>query len=97
MYDYMRALQSVSTVRNTVNWTSRSNTLERNCGGTWTPRGVRNYLRLLDAQNTLLVESKLMSFTAGFKLAASIAGELGAPYSFEADEGKTQREMIVNG
>ena len=51
----------------------------------------------LDAQNTLLVESKLMSFTAGFKLAAGIAGELGAPYSFEADEEQKAKEMITNG
>jgi hypothetical protein len=57
----------------------------------------RKLLRLLDAQNTLLVESKLMSFTAGFKLAAGIAGELGAPYSFEADEEQNAKEMIVNG
>ena len=51
----------------------------------------------LDAQNTLLVEAKLMSFTAGFKLAAGIAGELGAPYSFEADEEQKAKEMITNG
>ena len=57
----------------------------------------KKLLRLLDAQNTLLVESKLMSFTAGFKLAAGIAGELGAPYSFEADEEQNAKEMIVNG
>ena len=48
--------------------------------------GRRKLLRLLDAQNALLVEATLMSFTAGFKLAAGIAGELGTPYSFDADE-----------
>ena len=57
----------------------------------------RKLLRLLDAQNALLVEATLMSFTAGFKLAAGIAGELGAPYSFEADEEQNAKEMIVNG
>ena len=57
----------------------------------------RKLLRLLDAQNALLVEAKLMSFTAGFKLAAGIAGELGAPYSFEADEEQKAKEMITNG
>ena len=31
--------------------------------------GRRKLLRLLDAQNTLLEKSTLMSFTAGFKLA----------------------------
>ena len=57
----------------------------------------RRLLRLLDAQNALLAESKLMSFTAGFKLAAGIAGELGAPYSFDADEEENAKEMITNG
>ena len=59
--------------------------------------GRRKLLRLLDAQNALLAKSTLMSFTAGFKLAAGIAGELGAPYSFEADEEQNAKEMIVNG
>ena len=51
----------------------------------------------LDAQNALLVEAKLMSFMAGFKLAAGIAGELGTPYSFDADEEQKAKEMITNG
>ena len=34
---------------------------------------------------------------AGFKLAAGIAGELGAPYSFDADEEEKAKEMITNG
>ena len=57
----------------------------------------RRLLHLLDAQNALLVEAKLMSFTAGFKLAAGIAGELGAPYSFDTDEEQKAKEMITNG
>ena len=57
----------------------------------------RRLLHLLDAQNTLLVDSKLMSFTAGFKLAAGIAGELGTPYSFDVDEEEKAKEMITNG
>ena len=57
----------------------------------------RKLLRLLDAQNALLVEAKLMSFTAGFKLAAGIAGELGTPYSFDVDEEEKAKEMITNG
>ena len=50
--------------------------------------GRRKLLRLLDAQNTLLVESQLMSFTAGFKLAWGMAKELEADglYSFEKEE-----------
>ena len=57
----------------------------------------RSLLHLLDAQNTLLVDSTLMSFTAGFKLAAGIAGELGTPYFFDADEEEKAKEMITNG
>ena len=50
--------------------------------------GHRRLLRLLDAQNALLAESKLMSFTAGFKLAWGMAKELEADglYSFELEE-----------
>ena len=50
--------------------------------------GNRRLLRLLDAQNALLAESKLMSFTAGFKLAWGMAKELEADglYSFEREE-----------
>ena len=48
----------------------------------------RRLLHLLDAQNTLLVDSTLMSFTAGFKLAWGMAKELEADglYSFEQEE-----------
>ena len=46
----------------------------------------KKLLRLLNAQNTLLVEARLSSFTAGFKLALGIIGDLGASYSFDADE-----------
>ena len=45
-------------------------------------------LRLIDIQNSLLAESTLMSFTAGFKLAWGMAKELEADglYSFEREE-----------
>mgnify|MGYP003214209691 CR=1 FL=1 len=60
-----------------MNWTSRSNAPKRNCGGIW-----------IDTQNSLLAESTLMSFTAGFKLAWGMARELEADglYSFEREE-----------
>ena len=50
--------------------------------------GRGKLLRLLDVQNALLVKSKLMSFTAGFKLAWGMAKELEADglYSFEQEE-----------
>ena len=56
----------------------------------------KKLLRLLDAQNTLLVEARLSSFTAGFKLALGIIGELGASYSFDADE-LTANEVDTHG
>ena len=56
----------------------------------------KNLLRLLDAQNTLLVEARLSSFTAGFKLALGIIGELGVSYSFDADE-LTANEVDTHG
>ena len=52
--------------------------------------GRRKLLRLLDAQNALLTESTLMSFTAGFKLAWGMAKELETDglYSFDQEEEK---------
>ena len=97
MYDYMKALQKRfdrqehGELDAQIDYTQVE--LRRDMDAT----ERKKLLRLLDAQNTLLVESKLMSFTAGFKLAAGIAGELGAPYSFEADEEQNAKEMIVNG
>ena len=46
----------------------------------------KKLLRLLDAQNILLEEATLMSFTVGFELAWGVAGEPGAPYSYDTDE-----------
>ena len=97
MYDYMKALQerfdkkpperlvrAVPSAREEV----REGMDDEKC---------KKLLRLLDAQNILLEEATLMSFTAGFKLAAGIAGELGAPYSFDTDEEQKAKEMITNG
>jgi len=88
MYDYMKALQKRFD-RQVHNETDTEveyaqEELRRDMDAT----GRRKMLRLLDAQNTLLVESKLMSFTAGFKLAWGMAKELEADglYSFEKEE-----------
>ena len=97
MYDYMKALQDRfdhqehTELDEQVKCAQEELQRDRDAGGR------RKLLRLLDAQNALLVEAKLMSFTAGFKLAAGIAGELGAPYSFDADEEAKAKEMITNG
>ena len=88
MYDYMKALQkrfdrqSHPELDKQVEYAQEE--LRRDMDAT----ERKKLLRLLDAQNTLLAESTLMSFTAGFKLAWGMAKELEADglYSFEREE-----------
>ena len=97
MYDYMKALQKRFDRQEHGELDAQIDYAQVELRRDMDATERKKLLWLLDAQNTLLVESKLMSFTAGFKLAAGIAGELGAPYSFEADEEQNAKEMIVNG
>ena len=97
MYDYMKALQKRFDCQEHSKLDAQIKSAHEELRRDMDAAGRVKLLRLLDAQNTLLVESKLMSFTAGFKLAAGIAGELGAPYSFDADEEEKAKEMITNG
>ena len=88
MYNYMKALQKRfdrqehSELDKQVEYAQEE--LRRDMDAT----ERKKLLRLLDAQNTLLAESTLMSFTAGFKLAWGMAKELEADglYSFEKEE-----------
>ena len=97
MYDYMKALQKRFDRQSHPELDTQIKSAQEELRRDMDAAGRRKLLRLLDAQNALLVESKLMSFTAGFKLAADIAGELGTPYSFDADEEEKAKEMITNG
>ena len=97
MYDYMKALQKHFDRQEHGELDAQIDYAQVELRRDMDATERKKLLRLLDAQNALLAESKLMSFTAGFKLAAGIAGELGAPYSFEADEEQNAKEMIVNG
>ena len=97
MYDYMKALQKRFDRQSHPELDTQIKSAHEELRRDMDAMGRRKLLRLLDAQNALLVEAKLMSFTAGFKLAAGIAGELGAPYSFEADKEQKAKEMITNG
>ena len=97
MYDYMKALQKRFDRQEHSELDEQVKCAQEELQRDMDAVGRRKLLRLLDAQNALLVEAKLMSFTAGFKLAAGIAGELGAPYSFDADEEAKAKEMITNG
>ena len=97
MYDYMKALQKRFDRQEHSKLDAQIKSAHEELRWDMDAAGRRKLLRLLDAQNTLLAESTLMSFTAGFKLAAGIAGELGAPYSFDTDEEQKAKEMITNG
>jgi len=97
MYDYMKALQKRFDRQSHPELDTQIKSAQEELRRDTDAAGRRKLLWLIDTQNTLLAESTLMSFTAGFKLAAGIAGELGAPYSFDADEEEKAKEMITNG
>ena len=97
MYDYMKALQKRFDRQPHPELYAQVEYAREELRRDMDATERKKLLRLLDAQNALLVEAKLMSFTAGFKLAAGIAGELGAPYSFDADEEEKAKEMIMKG
>ena len=97
MYDYMKALQKRFDRQEHSELDAQVEYAQVELRRDMDAAGQKRLLRLLDAQNALLAESKLMSFTVGFKLAAGIAGELRTPYSFDADEEEKAKEMIMNG
>ena len=97
MYDYMKALQKRFDRQEHSELDAQIEYAQAELRRDMDATGRRKLLHLLDAQNALLAESTLMSFTAGFKLAAGIAGELGTPYFFDADEEEKAKEMITNG
>ena len=51
-------------------------------------------LRLIDVEEHLRDEEKLDAFFSGFKLADGIHRELGAPYSYEAEDEERAREIM---
>ena len=88
MYDYMKALQDRFDYQEHTELDEQVKSAQEELRRDMDAAGRRKLLRLLDAQNTLLAESTLMSFTAGFKLAWGMAKELEADglYSFEREE-----------
>ena len=88
MYDYMKALQKRFDRQDHSELDAQVEYAQEELRRDMDAAGRKKLLRLLDAQNTLLVESKLMSFAAGFKLAWGLAKELEADglYSFEREE-----------
>ena len=88
MYDYMKALQKRFDRQEHRELDKRVEYAQEELRRDMDAAGRRKLLWLIDAQNTLLVEAELMSFTAGFKLAWGMAKELEADglYSFEKEE-----------
>ena len=88
MYDYMKALQKRFDLQEYPELAEQIEYAHEDLRRDKDAAGRRKLLRLLDVQNALLTESKLMSFTAGFKLAWGMAKELEADglYSFEREE-----------
>ena len=94
MYDYMKALQKRFDRQEHSELDTQIERAQEELRRDMDAAGRRKMLHLLDAQNALLAESTLMSFTAGFKLAWGIAKELEADglYSF----GKEEEEHICH-
>ena len=88
MYDYMKALQKRFDCQEHSKLDAQIKSAQEELRRDMDAAGRRKLLRMIDTQNSLLVESKLMSFTAGFKLAWGMAKELEADglYSFELEE-----------
>ena len=88
MYDYMKALQKRFDCQEHSKLDAQIKSAHEELRRNMDAVGRGKLLRLLDAQNALLAESKLMSFTAGFKLAWGMTKELEADglYSFEREE-----------
>ena len=88
MYDYMKALQKRFDHQSHPELDTQIEYVREKLRRDMDAAERKKLLRLLDAQNALLTESTLMSFTAGFKLACGMAKELEADglYSFEREE-----------
>jgi len=88
MYDYIKALQKRFDRQSHPELDKQVEYAREELRRDMDAARRRKLLRLLDAQNALLVEATLMSFTAGFKLAWGMAKELEEDglYSFEREE-----------
>ena len=88
MYDYMKALQKRFDRQSHPELDTQIERAHEELRRDMDAAGRRKLLRMIDTQNSLLAESTLMSFTAGFKLAWGMARELEADglYSFEREE-----------
>ena len=99
MNDYMKSLQKHFDRQEHNELDERIRCARENLRQDLGAESRRRLLRLLDAQNALLVDSMLMSFTAGFKLAWGIARELETDglYSFEKEDEEPISEVNTDG
>ena len=90
MYDYMKALQERFDKKPPERLARAVQSAREEVREGMDDEKRKKLLRLLDAQNILLEEATLMSFTAGFKLAWGMAKELETDglYSFDQEEEK---------
>ena len=88
MYDYMKALQKRFDHQSHPELDTQIKSAQEELRRDMDAAGRRKLLRLIDAQNVLLVEATLMSFTAGFKLAWAWRKSWRQTgfYSFEREE-----------
>ena len=88
MYDYMKALQDRFDHQEHTELDEQVKCAQEELRRDMDATGRRKLLRLIDIQNSLLAESTLMSFTAGFKLAWGMTKELETDglYSFERED-----------
>ena len=88
MYDYMKALQDRFDHQEHAELDEQVKCAQEELRRDMDAAGRRKLLQMIDTQNTLLAESTLMSFTAGFKLAWGMTKELeaGGLYSFERED-----------
>ena len=96
MRDYMTALQRRFHIKSeqAVKLKREAETAYDTLHETLTREQQKLLLRLLDAEERLRDEEKLDSFFSGFRLADGIRHELGAPYSYEAEDKKRAREIM---
>ena len=91
MYDYMKALHARFDYQEHTGLDEQVKCAQEELRRDMDATGRRRLLRLIDTQNSLLAESTLMSFTAGFKLAWGMTKELeaGGLYSFEREDAES--------
>ena len=92
MRDYMTALQRRFHIKS-EQAVKRKREAEK-AYDTLTREQQKLLLRLIDAEERLRDGEKLDAFFSGFKLADGIHRELGAPYSYEAEDEERAQEAF---